>query len=510
MLTLILKATVVLAGACAIGAAMRRGPASARHLVWVAAMAGVLLLPLLSRVVPKTRLAELPAASFVSPAQPAPSDAPHPAPSKSRAPLRVPWTAIWMAGTTVVLARVGAGLARVWWWSRKGSPMSLNVSVQVRESQAIRLPMTWGVVRPVILLPAEARAWSDARIRQVLAHELSHIERNDWLTQMIGHLTCALYWFHPLAWYAAAEARKEAELACDDAVLRAGTAPAEYGATLVDLAKGLNAREGRWSAAVGMAEPTRLEGRLRAMLEGGRDRRGVSRGRAAVTALASLCLLAPLAALRSPAQTAAMGRLAGVVRDPSGGTIPGAVAGVISGQPRVHEIVQTNDAGEFVLPALPAGTYEVQVSKRGFRRLERRDVAVTVGATALDLTLDIGGVFETVDVIGKAPRQPVSAGTPRRIRVGGEVQATKLVYQTKPEYPARAQEKGVEGTVLLNAVISRDGSLIGLTALNRLVDPDLTAAAMDAARQWRYQPTLLNGEPVEVVTTITVNFRLVP
>ena len=88
------------------------------------------------------------------------------------------------------------------------------------------------------------------------------------------------------------------------------------------------------------------------------------------------------------------------------------------------------------------------------------------------------------------------------------MQATKLLASTRPVYPPDCKIAGVEGTVLLRAVISKDGSLLNLEAVNRLVDERLMTAAMDAVRTWRYQPTLLNGEPVEVVTEIQVNFRL--
>jgi TonB family protein len=98
--------------------------------------------------------------------------------------------------------------------------------------------------------------------------------------------------------------------------------------------------------------------------------------------------------------------------------------------------------------------------------------------------------------------------TPQRIRIGGNVQATKLITQVKPIYPESAQQQGIEGTVLLKAVIATDGSLLSVGVLNTLANPELAAAVMDAVKQWRYQPTLLNGVPVEVVTTISVNYRL--
>ena len=125
----------------------------------------------------------------------------------------------------------------------------------------------------------------------------------------------------------------------------------------------------------------------------------------------------------------------------------------------------------------------------------------------LDIKLDIGSVSEAVDVVGRGPR-PAASGPPRRIRVGGNVQATKLVQMTKPVYPDTAQAAGIEGTVLLHAVISMQGNLLGVAVVNTSVDPQLAQAAMDAVKTWQYEPTLLNGTPVEVVTTITVNFRL--
>jgi protein TonB len=93
-----------------------------------------------------------------------------------------------------------------------------------------------------------------------------------------------------------------------------------------------------------------------------------------------------------------------------------------------------------------------------------------------------------------------------RIRVGGIVSAARLIYQPKPEYPELARMARTEGAVELEAVIAKDGTIEMLKVLRG--HPLLIKAALEAVRQWRYQPTLLNGEPVEVVTEITVNFKL--
>lgn len=83
-----------------------------------------------------------------------------------------------------------------------------------------------------------------------------------------------------------------------------------------------------------------------------------------------------------------------------------------------------------------------------------------------------------------------------------------MVAMARPAYPPDCKAEGVEGTVALRATIGRDGGMLNLERINELVDARLAQAAMDAVRQWRYQPTLLNGQPVEVLTEVEVNFTL--
>ena len=122
----------------------------------------------------------------------------------------------------------------------------------------------------------------------------------------------------------------------------------------------------------------------------------------------------------------------------------------------------------------------------------------------------IGGIIGSVPTAAPPPPPPVKEApkpvTPKQIRVGGNVQSAKLVNQPKPAYPPLARQARIQGVVKFNAVIGRDGSIQNLTLVSG--HPLLVPAATEAVRQWRYQPTLLNGEPVEVVTQIDVNFTL--
>src|ERR1700675_2031958 len=114
----------------------------------------------------------------------------------------------------------------------------------------------------------------------------------------------------------------------------------------------------------------------------------------------------------------------------------------------------------------------------------------------------LGGIIGGVG--SNLPPPPKSA--PARVRVGGNVQAASLVRQVMPLYPAIAKTAHVSGTVMLHAIITKDGSV---ESLEYISGPQLLMKnAMDAVRQWRYKPTMLNGEPVEVDTTISVVFTL--
>ncbi len=118
------------------------------------------------------------------------------------------------------------------------------------------------------------------------------------------------------------------------------------------------------------------------------------------------------------------------------------------------------------------------------------------------------GIF-TGMLLGSAPPRPAAptrSARVRRVKVGGVVEAAKLIFAPKPEYPPLAIIARIQGTVRLEAIINKDGTIQDLKVLSG--PPLLVKAAIEAVARWRYQPTLLNGEPVEVLTDIDVNFCL--
>jgi len=120
-----------------------------------------------------------------------------------------------------------------------------------------------------------------------------------------------------------------------------------------------------------------------------------------------------------------------------------------------------------------------------------------------------GGVFGGIPgqgmVAAVAPPPPKPAA-PQRVKQGGNVTAASILQQTRPLYPALARQARIQGNVVLHAIIDKDGRVAQLEVISG--HPLLVQSALDAVKQWRYKPTLLNGDPVEVDTTITVTFTM--
>ncbi len=348
------KGAFLLLAAWALTFAMRQAPAAARHLAWLLTFAGLLLLPLLSVTLPARPIAVLPApaapvvlpspvampsvaeppAAVEAPASIVPDQRPAPPlPARIRPARTLPIRALppappdlpallcclWLLGVALAVLPLAAGWTLAARRLRRCSPITdratlalaaeagrrlgLRRPVSLRSGPSVSVPVTFGLVRPVILLPDGAASWPAERLRVALLHELAHIHRGDWATQTAARLVCALFWHNPLVWPAARMLRAEAERACDDLVLSSGIPALDYAQHLLAVAAALSGADRPLPLAVPMAGLGPLESRLRAVLTA-RPRLAPSRRVAVVAFVLALGVLIPLAVLRPAARAA--------------------------------------------------------------------------------------------------------------------------------------------------------------------------------------------------------------
>jgi beta-lactamase regulating signal transducer with metallopeptidase domain len=345
---LVAKATLVLVAALAAARVLQRAAAGARHLVWLAALGALLLVPvlalwaparlavipagLLPAAAPAAATAAAPAAAEPAPAAPArpgaaPERGPAPdaratpgddAPTFDLAPVAAAgapraWSAaavlpaalaLWAAVALGVAGSLAASWLAVRRVVRRAEPLDgpdwrdplyevadrLDLAEPPRlvRSAGTAMPFACGLRRPVVVLPAGCDGWAPDRRRAVLLHELAHVRRRDLAGHTLARLVCAAYWFHPLVWTAARRLRAESERACDDLALACGARPADYAEHLLDIVSGARRGASPPAAALAMARRSEFEGRMLDILDPERPRRMPTRRQSAalVTALA--------------------------------------------------------------------------------------------------------------------------------------------------------------------------------------------------------------------------------
>ena len=161
------------------------------------------------------------------------------------------------------------------------------------------MPMTWGIVHPAILLPLEAENWGTAKRRMVLLHELAHVKRRDGLTHLLGKLAWGLHWFNPLAWLGLRKMLAEREQACDDLVVNSGTKAPDYAQQVLEVASRFRTHRLTSAAAIAMARPSSLEGRLLAILDRRRNRKALTWTGVTAMVLLLAIVIVPVAMLKA-------------------------------------------------------------------------------------------------------------------------------------------------------------------------------------------------------------------
>ncbi len=309
------KGTVLLALAAVAALILRRDSAATRHLVWLLAIVAMLVVPVLSAMLPQWRV--LPA--WMSSSRPAvvavssPSivlpaggviESPEVAASAPRfsenivttgglTPPRSPILSQSRSDSTTEHDPIVTAMEAI--CTQLG--ISRPVTLLIHPNKTI--PVVWGILRCRLMLPAEARQWSDEQLRSVLLHELAHIKRRDPLLQLLAQVACALDWFNPLVWFAAWRLDVERERSCDDLVLASGIRPSAYAGHLLDVVTGHSPVRWTQSCGLAMARKSSLEGRLAAVLGKDLNRRGVSVALAGLALAIAVGVAVPIAMLRA-------------------------------------------------------------------------------------------------------------------------------------------------------------------------------------------------------------------
>jgi beta-lactamase regulating signal transducer with metallopeptidase domain len=392
------KLTLLFVLGTTVALLLRHRSAATRHFVWALTLASAVALALAAMTAPSLTVAvpdwrgATPAADatqVVTVRAPLPALVPNadniaPANVPSLPPLGTLLAVAWLAGVAAILLRLFAGHAAVSRIAREATAADdaewsalldetrahIGVARRVRVllSAAVAAPFTTGWRAPLVLLPSDAATWPDDRRRAALLHELAHIARNDYPILLAARLACALYWFHPAAWFALRRLRRECEHATDDRAIARGMCAPDYATHLLDVARATRGRGFAGVVAVGMACPSHLETRLRALLDETRTRGTLSRRRVAFSALGAALLLVLLAAARPELRASERESANAAFDTPTPTSTPTAFARVSDREPaktRERERTVTTSTFERVLDAAPGGTLVLDLDTGG-------------------------------------------------------------------------------------------------------------------------------------------------
>ncbi len=351
----LLKGTIVLGIAGVAAWYLRGASAAVRHAVWTVALGSLLFLPILSSSLPAWKLEPLyvsveteaigyddvvgagdeefcdcecdcepdeageSAVMFASGddnrASPGPATGAGRASIGARRPAGPSAAAvalvIWALGVLALLARLGFGTVQVRGVTRRArdcrsadvcelaerlvASLGIRRRVRVVVSDEVSVPLTWGVLLPVVILPESVATWTMERKRIVLLHELAHVVRWDYAILLMVEIVCAVYWFNPLVWIAARQGAMERERACDDQALHIGVRSDVYATHLYEIARAQVDNTPR--GAFAMAHASNLARRVRSILARGLDRTPLSHGQLVSAAVGALLVAFPLASV---------------------------------------------------------------------------------------------------------------------------------------------------------------------------------------------------------------------
>jgi TonB family protein len=430
--------------------------------------------------------------------------------------------------------------------------------VNLLHSASVQVPTVIGWLRPVVLIPASClTGLSTEQIEAIFCHELAHVRRHDYLVSVFQSVAEALLFYHPAVWWVSKQIRRERECCCDEIAVSNGGDVLAYakalsyleerrasfpefvlganGGVLTMRIKRLlgckeNAAASQFAAFSLLALVMAVAGSYvvtAARAQSKATQAVVTTGAGQIHAMSLASKVMEPAKVSYEPQSAASasanvsqgdGSIAGIIFDPTGAVVARANVHATNTDTGLKMAQVTDNSGAYLFSSLPPGRYNVAVMAPGFQGLVQDNVRVdSAQKVGLNLKLRVGAVNENLTVAGKLtaastaplppPPPPVAsaAGKPiGPVRVSSGVMAGLAISQPQPIYPADAKAARVQGVVVLHAIIAKDGTIANLQVISG--PPPLLVSSIDAVRQWKYKPYLLNGEPTEVETTININY----
>ncbi|RPI17533.1 MAG: M56 family peptidase [Acidobacteriales bacterium] len=513
-----------------------------------------------------------PAATVAVPATPDST----PAPAGTRIPFEKAALGVLAAGAVARFLWLLVGFLRLRRYRVDAAPLQplpeavsdarvrTGADAEVRVSEAVGGPVTFGYRRPIILLPPAVLDQPAEAQFGIACHEFLHVRRRDWLFTVCEEFAGALLWFHPAVWWLLGQIRLAREQVVDRAVVSITEAREPYVQALLALGGGQPQLD--LAPATLFLRKRHLANRIHSLL---REVTVSKKRLVACYALSAgvLAVAAWLGVVSFPLEASP------VVQIQQGAIPQDHVSVSVSGFPEPVLTRMRERMAEFqgrrytmelrseiaraareiapgarvptmfqietpegslvttfsVTPPPPSGPVQIDVSRLAepaqtamrtqlasyegrqytselLSEIMKTARTVDPSATGRPLPQKLQGEPVMVLIVSRAAPVAPPLANGLRIQVSGAVQQKKLTSQAKPTYPPLARQARIQGTVRFTAVIDKEGHVANLTLVSG--HPLLAQAAQEAVEQWTYQPTLLNGEQVEVFTDIDVNFTL--
>ena len=520
---------LVFAAAWIASRASRRAGPAFHHTLWTTALLAEVLIPACSAQLLQTALrwlaslrrTSVPQTSYITVTM----GTPHAAPGFHLPPaLLVVAALLYLAALAFFAIRLAIGLHQTASLRRRAQPLNLTgharqsyhryaqlfavPHAQVAASNEIASPITLGIRRPTLLLPAHLdTTLLSEDLDAILAHEFAHMRRRDFAKNLLYQLLSLPIAFHPIVWLTRSRMAETRELICDDLAAHAVAGRQRYARSLLRLATQFSQLpQAPTPYAIGIfdAHPFKnFERRVMNLTHHSIELKGAARY--ATTALSLVLIggactsaLAFRQQVAAPqTQTTTAPSTANIGTPPSDQNAPSTVnlavpAPDLKNAPSVVNIgpAPTGNGPSTMILAVPRPT---------------------VGQPAPSIKVDIADASSpnpVVKVLTNVVVEPIQTNTQTStvstIQVRpGDIAGNRDKF-VEPIYPSDAKAAGIQGSVVLDAVIGKDGMISSLKLVSG--PPELTKAAWEAVKQWTYKPYLLNGDPIAVETTITVTF----